>query len=122
MPKAYMRSLGRALLDKSRGRFMHLKDLVSTDILKRLTHPARPMNFDRRGNGLRPQTEMHSFVTGRKIAAGCRHCRHLRALRGYHLHLRSDRIPVASVPDELQSQPVVLGLRRVVQNVESSII
>ena len=77
---------------------MHLKDSISTDILKRLMHPARPMNFDRRSNCLPPQTEMNSFVTGRKIAAGCRHCRHLGALRGYQLHLRPDPIPVASVP------------------------
>src|SRR6266849_2820539 len=78
----YTRSLRRALSDGSRGRFIHLKDLICRNILDRLTNATRPVNLDRPSNCLLSQTEMHPFVAGRKIAAGCLHCCHLRALRG----------------------------------------
>jgi hypothetical protein len=49
---------GRALSSRSRSRFLHLKDLITTDVFERLTNPARPVNFDCFGHRLGSQAEI----------------------------------------------------------------
>src|SRR5438128_2237 len=60
---------------------------------------------------------MHSFVPGREIAPACRYGCMLFALRSGDLDRRTNRVPIASVPNQIQSEPVILGLGFVIQNV-----
>src|ERR1700722_14913206 len=61
---------------------------------------------------------MQSFVARREVAAACRYGRSLRALRSDDLHCSANCVPIAFVADEIQSEPMVLCVSFVAQNVD----
>src|SRR5882757_451970 len=65
---------------------------------------------------------MYAFITRRKVTACRSHGGQLRALGSDQLYFCADRIPVALVADEFQSQPMVQGLRCITEDVKRPII
>src|SRR4029077_2752193 len=84
--------------------------------MKNLPDSTWPADIDLLHSLLNPQSEMYRFVPRREMASARSNSCLLLPLRSYDSYVCADRIPVAFVADELQSEPVIVAISLVVQD------
>src|SRR6185437_4275714 len=103
-------------------RLVNAQILISLYVLQNLVNSARPLDFNRLRARLRTEPEVQPLITRRKIAAcGC-HGSELRTLGRYTFDGCSNRVAIALVSYQLQSQPMILRFRVVMQDICGAVV
>ena len=103
-------------------RLVNAQILISLYVLQNLVNSARPLDFNRLRTRLRTEPEVQPLITRRKIAAGGCHGSELRTLGRYTFDGCSNRVAIALVSYQLQSQPMILRFRVVMQDICGAVV